>query len=158
MALFHATPCGLGRMARDAFVSLAGRKFFAGGVCKTNTQLPGKVVVITGANTGIGKETARELARRGESFLSCLCTALPPALLIQRPLCPSSWAWKLPKEFKKPGIQVQHDTNLLWLSTPPFLPVPSLLYKVRKTMMSTWNTCQVSYSNRICYAALNTGS
>ena len=45
------------------------------GVCTSTIQLPGKVAVVTGANTGIGKETAKELARRGKS----ICFQFPSA-------------------------------------------------------------------------------
>ncbi|KAA0193891.1 hypothetical protein HAZT_HAZT010100 [Hyalella azteca] len=51
---------------------VAVRRYLAGGLCTSTARLTGQTVVITGANVGIGKETARDLLRRGESYKKLL--------------------------------------------------------------------------------------
>ena len=49
----------------SAVIYYSAVQWAQGGVCVSSARLDGKIVVITGGNTGIGRETARDLVRRG---------------------------------------------------------------------------------------------
>ncbi|XP_012269350.2 retinol dehydrogenase 14-like [Athalia rosae] len=51
---------------------LIGLRIFARltlGTCKSKAKMEGKVVIVTGCTSGIGKETARDLAKRGAKLI-----------------------------------------------------------------------------------------
>ena len=52
-------------IAGIALALYLARRYAAGGICTSKAKLDGKTVIVTGSNTGIGKETAKDLANRG---------------------------------------------------------------------------------------------
>ncbi len=63
------TPLTLTVLVLVSTILVFGKKFFSGGVNHHHPDMSGKVVIVTGGNAGIGKETARELARLGASVV-----------------------------------------------------------------------------------------
>lgn len=61
--------------------------YMTGGVCKLKRDLKGKVVFITGANTGIGKEAAHQLSLMGATIVIACRDTMKGAPVLMALVC-----------------------------------------------------------------------
>ena len=65
MASLTGVPTKIATVLGSAAATYLFFDYFNGGQCKSSATMTGKTVLITGCNTGIGKETAKDLSKRG---------------------------------------------------------------------------------------------
>lgn len=98
-------------------------RWLQSGRCRCRVRLDGKTVIVTGANSGIGKETARELARRGARVILA-CRNMARALAAARDIEADSTgeivvrqldlaSLKSVREFAEQIISTEKEVNLL---------------------------------------------